>query len=98
MSTRFSRSNPLAGFIVAVGFALNVAVPAADAAPPSEEGVAPVQPRQHARRLTPEARPTLDRSGRRRFGKASFYAKMFAGRKMADGTRMQLGGNNAASR
>jgi rare lipoprotein A len=46
----------------------------------------------------PEARPTLDRSGRRRFGIASFYAKMFAGRKMADGTRMQPDGNNAASR
>src|SRR6185437_14848544 len=40
-------------------------------------------------RLSPEARPQLDRTGRKRFGKASIYAQMFAGRKMADGTRMR---------
>jgi rare lipoprotein A len=50
------------------------------------------------RRLSPHARPQLDRSGLRRFGKASFYAPMFAGRKMADGTRMRPTSNNAASR
>jgi len=50
------------------------------------------------RRLSPESRPQLDRTGRKRFGKASFYAPMFAGRKMADGTRMRPGSNNAASR
>ena len=50
------------------------------------------------RRLSPEPRPQLDRTGRKRFGKASFYAPMFAGRKMADGTRMRPGSNNAASR
>jgi rare lipoprotein A len=31
-------------------------------------------------------------------GKASFYAKKFAGRKMADGSRMKQQGNNAASK
>jgi rare lipoprotein A len=50
------------------------------------------------RRLSPEARPQLDRTGRKRFGKASIYAQMFAGRKMADGTRMRPASNNAASR
>lgn len=40
----------------------------------------------------------LDHSGRKRVGKASFYAKQFAGRKMADGKRMSPCGNNAASR
>jgi len=40
----------------------------------------------------------LDRSGHRRVGVASFYAKFFAGRKMADGTRMDPHGENAASR
>jgi rare lipoprotein A len=40
----------------------------------------------------------LDRSGHRRVGVASFYAKFFAGRKMADGTRMDPQGENAASR
>ena len=49
-------------------------------------------------RLSPEARPQLDRTGRKRFGKASIYAPMFAGRKMADGTRMRATSNNAASR
>ena len=49
-------------------------------------------------RLSPEARPRLDRTGRKRFGKASIYAQMFAGRKMADGTRMRPTSNNAASR
>ena len=39
-----------------------------------------------------------DRSGSRRVGVASFYAKRFAGRKMADGTRMDPNGDNAASR
>jgi hypothetical protein len=49
-------------------------------------------------RLSPEARPQLDRTGHKRFGKASIYAPMFAGRKMADGTRMRPTSNNAASR
>src|ERR1700674_5900982 len=31
------------------------------------------------------AKPALDRSGKPRIGKASFYARMFAGRKMANG-------------
>jgi len=53
---------------------------------------------QTAARLTPQAHPVLDRSGRRRVGKASFYANMFAGRKMADGTPMRPTANNAASR
>jgi rare lipoprotein A len=49
-------------------------------------------------RLSPESKPQLDRSGKKRVGKASFYARMFAGRKMADGTPMRPTGNNAASR
>jgi rare lipoprotein A len=44
------------------------------------------------------AKPTLDRSGDKRRGKASFYAQMFSGRKMADGTPMQPQSNNAASK
>ncbi|MGD0502643.1 MAG: septal ring lytic transglycosylase RlpA family protein [Steroidobacteraceae bacterium] len=49
-------------------------------------------------RLEPQSKPTLDRSGHTRIGKASFYAKMFNGRTMADGTRMEPTANNAASR
>jgi len=44
------------------------------------------------------AKPQPDLSGRRRVGKASFYAQRFAGRKMADGTPMDPLGANAASR
>src|SRR6478609_8168299 len=45
----------------------------------------------------PAARP-LDRSGRRRAGKASWYGKSFAGKAMADGTPMDPASNNAASK
>jgi rare lipoprotein A len=44
------------------------------------------------------AHPMLDRSGDKRRGKASFYARMFAGRKMADGTPMLPQSNSAASK
>ena len=43
-------------------------------------------------------KPKLDRSGKARHGKASFYAHSFAGKKMADGTRMDPNANIAASR
>lgn len=43
-------------------------------------------------------RPIADLSGRARTGVASFYARMFYGRKMADGTPMDPEGDNAASR
>lgn len=75
---------------------------AAASAPPSHPR--PPEERRLSRhqtkpaRLSPEARPQLDRTGHKRFGKASIYAPMFAGRKMADGTRMRPTSNNAASR
>lgn len=43
-------------------------------------------------------KPTLDRSGKPRKGKASYYGKKFHGRKMADGTPMDPNTNIAASR
>jgi rare lipoprotein A len=49
-------------------------------------------------RLAVIDKPTLDLSGKKRVGKASFYAQMFAGRKMADGKPMDPQHNNAASR
>jgi rare lipoprotein A len=52
----------------------------------------------HSERLSPQQKPALDRSGKKRVGKASFYAHMFAGRKMADGKAMDPKRNNAASR
>ena len=40
----------------------------------------------------------LDHSGQRQVGKASYYARMFNGRKMADGTPMDPRDDNAASK
>ena len=47
---------------------------------------------------TAKKKPSLDRSGKARKGKASFYGKEFHGRKMADGTPMDPNSNIAASR
>ncbi len=49
-------------------------------------------------RISPEVKAPIDRSGKKRVGKASFYAHMFAGRKMADGKKMDPQHDNAASR
>ena len=54
--------------------------------------------RTATQRLSPKVKPQLDRSGKKRLGKASFYAHMFSGRKMADGKRMNPAHSNAASR
>jgi rare lipoprotein A len=76
----------------------------ATATPSPSRQVRPVDARRlssqavRAGRLSPEAQPPLDRTGRRQLGKASIYAPMFAGREMADGTRMRPTSNNAASR
>ena len=45
----------------------------------------------------PGAPIQLDRSGKKRTGKASFYADRYSGKTMADGTPMRLYSNNAAS-
>jgi rare lipoprotein A len=51
-----------------------------------------------SRRLSPGTPLKIDRTGRSRTGIASYYANFFAGRKMANGARMDPHGNNAASR
>ena len=59
--------------------------------PPAVPATAPQQPK-----LTPA--PLPDTSPRKRVGKASFYAKQFSGKPMADGVPMDPEGDNAASR
>lgn len=54
--------------------------------------------RRNAATVSNTQKPRPDTSGKRRFGKASFYADWFAGRKMANGAPMNPHGNNAASR
>jgi rare lipoprotein A len=51
-----------------------------------------------SRIATTPTRPQPDLSGRTRLGDASFYAKEFAGREMADGSKMDPYGDNAASK
>jgi rare lipoprotein A len=77
----------------------DVGVAGMDEAPPPPEAVTPPKAARakSPKRISPLEKLNLDRSGRKRFGKASFYARMFAGRKMADGNRMRPTGNNAAS-
>jgi rare lipoprotein A len=74
------------------------AAPAPRSQPRSPEASCLSRHQMKRGRLSPAARPQLDRTGRKRFGKASIYAPMFAGRRMADGTRMRPTSNNAASR
>jgi len=49
-------------------------------------------------RIKPTTKPQLDFSGRTRTGIASFYADRLAGRRMANGVRMNPRSDNAASR
>lgn len=74
------------------GSAIGVTPHARAATSPAAQEAAPSQ---HAAALA-KHRPDL--SGHKRVGKASFYSKKFAGKKMADGTAMKLQGNNAASK
>ena len=84
----------MAAWTAAAG--LSVASMLAVAAPdtPQSGGSADVATVQGAPQ---RARATLDRSGKKQFGKASFYANRYSGRTMADGSPMRLYGNNAAS-
>ncbi|MFZ2855411.1 MAG: glucokinase [Rhodocyclaceae bacterium] len=88
--TKISRAVRFAVFLLVAACA-GVAVPASAAK--NVEA-----PESAASRQAAPAQPKLDHSGRKRVGKASFYAKRFAGRKMASGNRMDRRGNNAASR
>ena len=92
----FRGTSNVAGAVVALSLVGVLGVGTIDSAAAMPSIEAPPAPT--VGRLSPEAKPRLDQSGRKRIGKASYYAKMFAGRKMADGTRMRPTGNNAASR
>jgi rare lipoprotein A len=86
------RRLPLLLLAAAGSAALGIATPRfahAAESPKAEGGV---------QREVPVVKPTLDRSGRKRVGTASVYARMFAGRKMADGSRMDPRDDNAASK
>jgi len=77
----------------------SMVVSAADIAPADQ--VEPTVPNEPAYNPTIGSRrdgsSRMDRSGRTQVGRASFYADRYAGKRMADGTPMQLYSNNAAS-
>jgi peptidoglycan lytic transglycosylase len=77
-----------------------VAAAAAAACKPHSGGKASAAPQDETplRIATAATKPQPDLSGRTRFGDASFYAKKFAGREMADGGKMDPHGENAASK
>lgn len=80
---------------------LGLALPARADPDPQQGSHANVrQPRQaHAGSAKkPSHARRLDRSGRPRVGKASVYARKFAGRRMANGQRMDPQDGNAASK
>jgi rare lipoprotein A len=69
----------------------------AESSPSSSQTPAPKEnPESQVNKGSPK--PPADLSGRKRVGKASFYAKQFSGKTMADGTPMDPEGDNAASR
>lgn len=91
--SEFSPTNRIAMFLMAWTIGASVggsAAHARDAGSAAQETVSS----QHG---TPIAKPKLDLSGHKRAGKASFYARKFTGKKMADGTRMDPHRDNAAS-
>lgn len=83
-----TRCSNLSLFVIAATVAMSTCGLTAQAAPQ----------RQSVQRLSPQIKGPIDRSGKKRIGKASFYAQMFAGRKMADGKQMDPQRDNAASR
>jgi rare lipoprotein A len=106
-----TRCNNLACVAIAAALAMTAFALRAQASTPGEvaltnaakptksnEVAAQAPHRRSAQRLSTDIKAPIDRSGKKRVGKASFYAHMFAGRKMADGKQMDPQHDNAASR
>jgi len=91
--SRYTRFAPIPAALIVI-VAMGYLIPRARAANPASPSTATPS----ATSLGAASKSKLDRSGRARVGKASFYADRFGGRKMADGTPMHLQGNNAASK
>ena len=110
MSTRPSFRGSTAAVLVGIACVLSgcATAPASgdgdarDSSAPARPRDASPAPQNNATAATPKpasaAKSRLDRSGGKQVGKASFYADKFAGRKMADGTRMDPRDDNAASK
>lgn len=91
---KISRMKCVATIAIAWGLGAGASVLSAFASAAPSDTPAP----QASVASSQHVKPHLDRSGEKRVGKASFYKDSYAGKKMADGTPMQLSGDNAASR
>jgi rare lipoprotein A len=80
-----------------LAFGLGVASGASDTVKPKSQQQA-TPPSKVKHKHMQEGKAKLDRTGRKQVGKASYYARKFAGRKMADGSPMKPHGDNAASK
>lgn len=89
-------SKPIAFLLLTLTLAAGPGI--ASKAQAEEESARPKKAEASSEKAAKPAKPKLDRSGRKRVGKASYYSKKFAGKKMADGTRMKPQGDNAASK
>ena len=87
-------------YLLAVGLLGNAstAVQAAQDSPESPEAKLEAQRLDHLPPVAAAAPGHIDHSGRKEKGGASFYAKSFAHRKMADGRRMDPNADVAASK
>ncbi|MBO9652391.1 MAG: septal ring lytic transglycosylase RlpA family protein [Variovorax sp.] len=83
---------------MAIGIACLLSGCAVTSGPEGQAARSSALPSPTAPKPSSAAKPVPDRSGARQVGKASFYADKFAGRKMADGTRMDPNDDNAASK
>jgi rare lipoprotein A len=97
--TLLSRNSDFGDDVKCLAGATGLGVVAAFAVALSPTPASARAPRQHRdapERITGPSKPDL--SARKRLGRASYYARQFFGRPMADGARMNPGGDNAASR
>jgi len=93
----------VAAIFEAATFGIKAQAATPDGLAPQDLPTQPQTPTQAPTRHSPDrlaviTKPQLDRSGKARIGKASFYAPMFAGRIMANGNKMDPQDSNAASR
>ena len=95
VTTRSRRRSPPALFGIAGLLAAVALLGPGRSVAAEHEAAAAAQTKPNRESTAP--RP-LDHSGKKRVGKASFYAGFFAGRKMADGNRMDPHDDNAASK
>ena len=95
MSLRATGASPLiAGTAVAIAMVLAAPADALEPRRAEAEAASKTEPRAEAS----AAKPRAQRHHRKQVGVASVYARKFHGRKMADGTRLDLKEHVAASR